>query len=289
MKYFVILVIVLISFLGLLFYQFFKFNDAKLHLVFCNVGQGDAIFIRTPKGLDILIDGGPDDSVLHCLSKHMPFWDRDLELVISTHPHNDHFAGFLQVFKDYKIRNFATENLGNKTLNYNAFMDLVKSQKIPNRFVLAGDKFTLKDGVSFSIVGPTEEFLNETSPQGFIGESGEFASVETLVRYGKFSALLTGDSQATELGEAASGKGQALRDLSILQVPHHGSRTGLDSELLNILNPKLAVISIGKNNRYGHPAQGILKILGDKDIRILRTDLDGEVEIISDGNSWQAR
>ena len=189
MRYFVILFIVLISVSALFFYQFFRINDGKLHLVFCSVGQGDAIFVRTPKGSDILIDGGPDNSVLNCLSKHMPFWDRDLELVILTHPHQDHFYGLFSVFKNYKVTSFATENLQNKSVGFNAFLDLVKTQKTPTRFILSLDKFKLKDGIELDIVGPTEEFLKATSPQGTIGESSEFGSVETLIKYKDFSAL----------------------------------------------------------------------------------------------------
>src|SRR3989344_6568995 len=98
----------------ILVYQNITYNDKKLHVVFCDVGQGDAIFVRTPNGSDILIDGGPDDSVLNCLGKHMPFWDRDLELVILTHPHSDHFTGLFSVLKTYKIEIFATEELNNK-------------------------------------------------------------------------------------------------------------------------------------------------------------------------------
>src|SRR3990170_7268003 len=82
---------------GILVYQYAKFNDGKVHIVFCDVGQGDAIFLRTPKGADILVDGGPNESVLACLSGHMPFWDRDLELVILTHPHADHLNGLISV------------------------------------------------------------------------------------------------------------------------------------------------------------------------------------------------
>ena len=262
--------------------------DGKLHLFFCDVGQGDAAYIKFPDGKDMLVDGGPDDKVILCLSRHMPFWDRDLELVILTHPHLDHFMGLFSVFKNYKVISFATENLQNKSVGFNAFTDLVKSQKTKSRFVLAGDRFILKDGVEFEIVGPKEEFLNVTSPQGFIGESGEFASVETLIQYGKFSALLTGDSQASELEEILK-QVQYDTPLSVLQVPHHGSHTGLTAEILNILNPKLAVISVGAKNKYGHPNPETLKILGYKDIKILRTDQDGEVEIISDGKSFKIK
>ena len=269
--------ILLVSLGAIVAYQYTGFYDGKLHVVFCDVGQGDAIFIRTPNGLDILVDGGPDDKVLSCLSSHMPFWDRDSELVILTHPHADHLNGLISVVKHYKVLSFATENLKNNTAVFNALMHELKDQSIQIRYVYAGDRFKFKDGVSFDIVGPSREFLQKTSPNGVIGERNEFANVESLVKFKNFSALLTGDSQASELNEG---------DIDVLQVPHHGSSTGLNAKVLDSIKPKLAVISVGKKNKYGHPAPTTLEILRKKDIKILRTDQQGNIEIISDGLTW---
>lgn len=288
MKKYFLIGTVLLFLLGCIFvYQNITYNDKKLHVVFCDVGQGDAIFVRTPGGSDILVDSGPDDSVLNCLGKHMPFWDKTLEIMILTHPHADHFMGLFSVLKNYKVKSLASEELSNKTAGFNSLMEKIKGQKIPIRFVLAGDRFILKDGVVLKIVGPTQEFLRQTSPGGTIGESSEFASLETLVQYGEFSALLTGDSQTAELEKAISDKQQAISNLSVLQVPHHGSRFGLTAEILDVLSPKLAVISVGKNNKYGHPTPFILDMLKNLDIKTLRTDQRGDVEIVSDGEGWR--
>src|SRR4030065_2811157 len=100
---------------GLFGYDQAKYNDNKLHVVFCNVGQGDAIFIRTPKGSDILVDGGPNDSVLSCLSNHMHIWDRDLEAVFLTHPHKDHLNGLIYVLKRYQVKHYFTQNVDTET------------------------------------------------------------------------------------------------------------------------------------------------------------------------------
>ncbi len=290
MKKVFLIVAALFFLLGcVLIYQNITYNNKKLHVVICDVGQGDAIFIRTPQGSDILIDGGPDDKVLSCLSKHMPFWDKDLELVILTHPHSDHFTGLFSVLKNYKVKVFATEDLENKTLSFGELMKIIKDQAIPTRFVFAGDRFRLKDGVEFEIVGPTKEFLLQTSPGGTIGESSEFGSVETLMSFVKFSMLLTGDSQADELEQAIGLTQDKLYNLSVLQVPHHGSRFGLTAEILDVLNPKIAAISVGAKNKYGHPTPFILDLLKSKNIKILRTDQNGEVEIISDGINFSTK
>jgi len=278
---------VLIFLLGYIFiYQIITYNDKKLHVVVCDVGQGDAIFVRTPQGSDILIDGGPDDSVLNCLGKHMPFWDRTLEIMILTHPHSDHFIGLFEVLKNYKVKSFASEDLGNKTAGFNALMEEIKKQRIPTKYVFAGDRFILKDGVILKIVGPTQKFIQQTSPGGTIEESSEFASLESLLIYGKFSALLTGDSQVAELRDAISN---GLGNIDLLQVPHHGSRFGLTADILEVLSPKLAAISVGKNNKYGHPTSFILEMLKSLKIKTLRTDQVGDIEIISDGLSWRVK
>lgn len=278
--------------LGLIFfYQYSRFNDNKLHVVFCDVGQGDAIFIRTPKGLDILIDGGPDNSVLSCLSNHMPFWDRTIEIVALTHPHADHLVGLIGVLKRYKVDLFITEKLENKTESFREFARIVQNKKINNRYVFAGDKLRIKDGVVLQVLSPSKEFLQRTSPSGVIGESGEFASLVLFLSYGQFDTFLTGDSQVLELAEAlqTASQGEALQEIEVFQVPHHGSKTGLNQELVDQINPKLAVISVGKNNKYGHPHKEVMELLNGSKVKILRTDQNAEVEIVSDGKNWGVR
>lgn len=272
-------VIAVFSLTGVFLWQWFVFSDGRLHVVFCSVGQGDAIYIRTPKGFDMLVDGGPNNSVLSCLQKHMPFWDKTIDIVLLTHPHNDHMAGFSAVFKEYKVSHFVTEKLENDTDIFRLVMDTVERQKIPKRFVSAGNRIKIPDGVVFGIVGPSADFLEQTSPGGKIGESAEFASVETLVSYGSFKLLLTGDSQASELEEAMQSS------VDVLQSPHHGSKTGLTEKIIQTLYPKLAVISVGKN-KYGHPSPQTIKILEDSKVKILRTDQNGDIEIVSDGEKW---
>jgi len=281
------IILITLSSAGLILYQYYKFNDGKLRIVFCNVGQGDAIFIRTPKGSDILYDGGPDKEVLSCLTEQMPFWDRTVELMLLSHPHADHLIGLMAVLKRYNVLSFNTEELSNETAMYTALIDLLKKQQTNTRFVLAGDQFRTKDGVKLQILSPTRKYLQETSPGGVIGERKEFASLIVQVSYGDFDVLLTGDSQIAGLDDGLGKFGELgrLAGLEVLQVPHHGSRTGLDTLSVSRLSPKLAVISVGKNT-YGHPSKEIIKRLGDQNIKILRTDKEGDIEIISDGKTW---
>ncbi len=263
-------------------YQKIKFDDGKLHLVVCDVGQGDGIFIRTPGGSDILVDGGPDDSILKCLSNHMPFWDRKIELMLLSHPHADHMAGMVSILNSYQVSAFATEKLSNTTVIDKKLAKILETKNLKTQYIYAGDSFQVQDGLSFKILGPSKEFIERTSPNGKIGETKEFASLISLVSFEEFNLILTGDSQTEGLKEALGGN---LGSIEIFQVPHHGSKYGMDLEILDILKPKLAVISVGKNN-YGHPTKFILDLLSEFNIKTLRTDQHGEVEIISDGKSF---
>ena len=116
MKKFLLLISTALIILGfLILFAFLNYKDDKLHIVFCDVGQGDAIFIRTSREADILIDGGPDAKVLECLSSHMPFWDRSIDLVIMTHPDADHSTGLISVVERYRIEKFYTQAIPGKT------------------------------------------------------------------------------------------------------------------------------------------------------------------------------
>jgi len=278
---------------SILIYQSITYNDKKLHVVICDVGQGDAIFIRTPQGSDILIDSGPDDSVLSCLSKHMPFWDKDIEIAILTHPDADHVTGFIDVIKRYKLIYFYTSKVEAKTAVYAQFLKTLKDYKIKRNFLWQKDRFTFDDGLTMETLWPTHEWEEKTVITS--GTINSFSVVE-LLTYKNFRALFTGDVDAAQMEEVASSlpatpsQDSGLRggrgSINFLKAPHHGSRFGLTSEILDILNPKVAAISVGKNNKYRHPAPETLKILGEKDIKILRTDRDGEIEVVSDGESW---
>lgn len=278
MKKTLLIFFILLSFL-LVFtaYQKIKFDDGKLHIIFCNVGQGDGILIRTPNLQDIILDAGPDNSILSCISRHTPFWDRDIELMLLSHPHADHMAGMISILSSYKVLAFATEELRNTTSVYKKLTDVIKEKSVQTRVLYAGDSFVTKDNLSIKVLGPTKEFIARTSPGGKIGETKEFASLELLVTFGNFKALFTGDSQIEELNEARS----LISGVDIFQIPHHGSRFGTDSEFLSLISPDLAVISVGKNN-YGHPAPPVLKILNDLNIKTLRTDQHGDIEILVD-------
>ncbi len=264
-------------------YQYFKFNDGRLHIVICDVGQGDGIFIRTPLGEDIVIDGGPDDKILSCLSSHMPLWDRTIELVILTHPDADHSTGIVDVIKRYQVASFETEKAPGKTQIYNKLLTTLAEKRLSARYLYQGDKFSEKDGMEFLTLWPTpqdvDDILQKISNKNI---SLNILSVTQLLKYKNFKALFTGD-EPSEVGDRIA---PLAGKIDLLKVPHHGSRTGMDYNYLAQIHPSLAVISVGARNKYGHPTEFSLDLLKAAGAKILRTDQNGEVEIISDGETW---
>lgn len=273
---------------AIFFYQNAKLNDGKLHIIVCDVGQGDGILIRTPDGSDILVDGGPDNSILNCLSSHMPFWDRTIELMVLTHPHTDHAAGLVDVLKRYTVLHFVTEKVLGQTATYKRLEDELAAQKLTAKYVFSGDRIDLADKTQLLTLWPSHEWLNSSGLQAGNGTSDSvnldlngFCLIQ-LLTYGNFKVLLTGDAGFITEDKIAAEVGK----VDVLKVPHHGSKTGMSDYFLTQINPSLAIISVGANNRYGHPAQTALDLLKSHNIKTLRTDKNGTVEVISDGQTF---
>lgn len=262
--------------------QILHFAKRELRIVFCNVGQGDAIYIRTPNGSDIVIDGGPDEKMLHCLSDHMPFWDRKIEIVMLSHPHADHLQGLIPLIKRFDVDHFITEDLTHDSFVYKHLLEELKKKAIPIEKAFTGTQIETTDGVVLKALGPTKEYIQETSPEGTIRESEEFASLITELSFGNFKALFTGDSQ--EKGLINAFKSYSSIHYDIFQVPHHGSKTGISETFLKSVFIQYAIISVGKNS-YKHPHPITLSLLQKNHIPILRTDTIGDIVITTDGKA----
>lgn len=269
-----ILTIGILSLIALFVYNYFRFNDGRLHVVFCNVGQGDAIFIRTPAGADILIDGGSDDKVLSCLSSHMPFWDRDIEAIFISYPDADHITGILDVVKRYRVDIFHESEISGETKIYAELEKIIKERNIVKRFIFTGNNLKISDGVEIKTLWPDKDFVQENKK--LAKNNKNLFSLVQLLTFGEIDVLLTGDIETKELNGIVS----RLHDIEIIKLPHHGAKTGVDSQTFQLIKPGLAVISVGANNKYGHPAKEILSVLEKNRIQYKRTDMGGEVEVI---------
>jgi len=291
--------------LVLLFSFLHSLPDGKLHIIFCNVGQGDAAYIRFPDGRDMLVDGGPNDSVLGCLGKHMPFWDRSLDIVVLSHPEKDHMAGLVSVFERYHIGYFLRSDVKKGTDIDTQLFSIVKEKSIPQKLVTTGERAIIGP-VRLAIVWPSADQVAAVKGRAVLGvttDSVNTASVVFWVRYGSFDALFSGDADA-RVSQHYIGQPLADDHVELLKVPHHGSKTGMNSAFLDWLFPAgaeaclengtamkrycncvLAVISVGKNS-YGHPALEIENMLADKHIQVLTTDKQKDIEVVTDGQNW---
>jgi len=256
-----------------------------LEVNFFDVGQGDTTFIQTPKRNQILIDGGPTFTILEKLGKEMPFWDRTIDLVILTHPEKDHLTGLIEVLKSYEVENIIWTGVKREVSEAEEWENLVKKEGAKIFISKSGQKIILAGG-EIEILFPFKKLEGEK-----IGNSNDTSIVAKLI-FGKNNFLFTGDiSKRTE--EELNQKLDLTSD--VLKVAHHGSKNSTSDEFLERVLPKLAVISVGKNedlepdcdnkerNPYGHPNCEVLERLKNFGIKVLRTDIDGDIKIISDG------
>lgn len=233
------------SLLGLYFSESARIKDKQLHVVFCDVGQGDGVYVRTPDGSDIVIDGGPNNSILLCIKDNMPFWDRTIELMILTHADSDHYTGLISLEDHYSIKSFVTTFTPKDTPGYKTLSDELIKQGAKQRFVCQGDKFNFGDGVRLSVVWPKSCTLGSTEKND--------NSVVALLDYKDLQILLTGDAEE-HIGDFYQSD---VGDIDILKVPHHGSKDGVDGDYLEALKPEVAILSVGAKNRYKHPSSAI--------------------------------
>ena len=277
--------------------------DRKLHIVFCDVGQGDGAYIRFPDGRDMVVDGGPNDKIIECLSKHMPFWDRKIDLVFMTHPQKDHMQGLISVFERYTVDYFVRSDIDNTTEGYKKLEDVVGQRRIPVRFMTGGKEITV-GSTRLDMLWPSEEQIAKAQEfkrshladsqgetlQGkeivlgaTVGELNDYSLVFHL-RYGTFDVVFTGDADQ-HVENQYVGKKLSDDTIEVLKVPHHGSKTGMTDAFIEWVKPALAVISVGKNS-YGHPSDKALTQLAAVNAKVLRTDQKGDIEVVSDGRGW---
>ncbi len=259
--------------------------DGRLHLVMLDVGQGDAILVESADGRTMLVDGGPDpDLVLRRLGEFLPFYRHSLDVVLLTHPHQDHVAGLVDVLRRFSVALVLDSGRGFDNPSYERFLELVRSE--PDGALVtarAGQRFAIGGATTFTLLYPSEADAAGPLPDEDINN----ASVVGMLRFGAFSALLTGDAEAPV--EARLAARQMLTPVDVLKVGHHGSRSSSSPALLQATDPALALISDGVDNDYGHPAPITLAALAARPgVIIHRTDLEGSIEVVSDGRSFGA-
>jgi len=297
--------------------------DGKLHVTICDVGQGDGIYVRFPNGKDMVVDGGPGNKIIGCLSRHMPFWDRTIDIAVLTHPEKDHINGLVSVLERYQINYLIRSDIANNTEGYASFQRLIKEKHIDEKRVTTGSRIDI-GSTALSVLWPTVSQIARMKPaippqglalssrlslesgQSVLGASVVPAnlndgSVVLYLSYGTFDVLLPGDADSHVDSALLKEIPNDPDGIEIFKVPHHGSKTGMTDTFLQKLSfarpvlvkqenslsqqKPLAVISVG-NNSYGHPAPEVIQKLESAGFQVLRTDKAGDIEVVSDGKEW---
>ena len=251
--------ILFLSLVGLIGVFYATLPNTKPMVVVCDVGQGDAI-LATYKNTQILFDVGPDNKkVLKCLENHMPFWDKTIEAVILSHGDSDHTGGLNDVIKSYKVKNFFS----------NGYLDKDIEQKIYSKKISQNDIVSISL-FDFDVVWPDQKLEKEID-----GNENSVAGILSI-KNSEWTMFLSGDMES-DSEQRLIWREILNKPVTVLKVSHHGSKTATSQELLNVLKPKTAVISVGKNNRFGHPTKEVLERLKNNGAEIKRTDESGEL------------
>ena len=254
--------------------------DGRLHLWVLDVGQGDAILLRTPKGHTALIDGGPGaTSLLNEMGERLPFWQHDLDLLVLTHPHQDHMMGLIEVLERYDVDQVLQTEFTPTLGLEGQWHYSVKSHNVPVHFPRRGEFVTFEGEpeIDLSVLSPS----TSEAPQVQQNEQINNSSIVLRLSYGEHDILLEGDAQEEAEGEMVRLPENEIAS-EILKVGHHGSDTSSTPQFVNHIHPRVAIISVGADNKYGHPAGKTLQTLEEAGALIYRTDRNGTVEIIAD-------
>ncbi|MFH0951992.1 MAG: MBL fold metallo-hydrolase, partial [Patescibacteria group bacterium] len=261
----------LLILLGVYLYLNFSEKDEKtLWVNFLDIGQGDAIYIRTPGDQDILIDGGPDARVLEGLGKYMPFYDRKIELVILTHGHADHVAGLNEILKRYEVDLVLYPgDVDYQASDYEAFKEIIAEEDIPLAVATAGQVYQLGEDLSMDIYFPFADLSGQKM------EDINDSSVISRLVYGDIAFLFTGDA-GIEVEKKLINSEQELLS-NVLKVGHHGSKYSSSEEFIELVDPECGIIQCGVDNDFDHPHKETLELFEKEGINVLRNDLEGDI------------
>jgi competence protein ComEC len=254
-------------------YFYFSVNSwcysGYFRLVVFNVGQGDSILLVTPKGQTILIDGGPDDSVLRELGRTLPMWLRKIDLVILTHAHDDHLFGLIEILNRYQVGKIIINESGYNSPIVKAWQKLIIKNNLEIINSERGMIFNFDSNCFLKILEAQKNKLTDENNYSIVSE---FSCLDRRV-------LLTGDA-SLKIEEDIISAGTDIRS-DILKISHHGSITGTSLKILELINPRLAIISVGTNNKFGHPKPDVLNYLSNLHINTLRTDKNGTLYLFA--------
>jgi len=243
-------------------------------IAFFSVGEGDASHIRLKNGFDIVIDGGPDQTFLSQLSQKMPFFDRTIELVILTHPDYDHLTGLNFLAERYQVDQILVSSAKSKSYAAVFWQEIVEAKAIPVTEVKAGDSILTGDK-KLEILWP---------PAGYSSDKINNQSIVFSLTLDGVNFLFSGDIEVP-VEEKLNGQSNLRAD--VLKVAHHGSNSSSTISFLSQIAPKYAIISVGQDNKFGHPNPEVLNRLREVKSEILRTDQLGAITFVYQDGQFQ--
>lgn len=257
---------------GLVWLAAFSAEDNRLQVTFLDVGQGEATLVEAPGGARLLVDGGPSGEVIQeALGRHLPFYDRRIDLIVLTHPSADHMSGLVTVLQNYDVGAVLTSPAEEDTGAFRAWQQAVTESGVPALTAHRGQQVQLGDDAIIEVLNP---------PLGTLPSDPNEGSLVLRLTAGEVSFLLTAD--ATTDTERTLIRSNADVGAQVLKVGHHGSRTSTSQPFLDAVDPAIDIISVGADNGYGHPTSQVLdRLAGDL---VLRTDLHGDITISTDGH-----
>lgn len=253
-------------------------------VVFLDVGQGDSILLQDGAA-QVLIDGGPGNTVLQRLAEEMPWFDKRVDVMILTHPQRDHMEGLLHVLDRYEVGLVMFPAVPYSSQLYQEWLKQLDGRDVPVRFSYAGQALSLGE-LQLQILGPLELNVKDVND----------VSTVTRVDFGELSFLLTGDAEKgaeeklvaeylpLRTSPSLEGEGSSVLDVDVLKAGHHGSNTSTHAQLIAAASPSAVVISVGKDNSYGHPDPKMLKRVAG--MQVWRTDEMGSVRFERVKNKW---
>lgn len=257
----------LISFFA--FYQNAK--KPELAISFFDVGQGDAIFIESRDGTQILVDGGPPNRILPLLGEKMSYFDKYIDAVVLTHPHADHVSGLIEVLGKYDVGMIIESGVDYHTAEAKIFEELAKEKNIKTIIIDRQVDLNFYNNAVLKFIYPEESFFGKT-----LKNVHDSALVSELDFKGKKVLLMADVEKKLEQKLVAEGK---MGDVDVLKTGHHGSKTSTNDFFLKTVKPEYAIISVGRQNRYGHPHPDVLSRLAAANAKIFRTDLDRTITL----------
>ncbi len=272
LKWYVLLVLIVLSF-GLWYVVLHEDRKGILIFEVLDVGQGDALFIESPTGKQVIVDGGPDKNLMGEIPNVLPWYDRHIDMIVVTNPDQDHYSGFIPLLDKYKVDSVLEPGTTNTNQAYTVLENKIKQKNIEKIIAIRGQVIDIGGGAFIQILFPDRDVA---------GLSPNDGSIVMRLVYGDTSVILQGDSTA-KIEQYLLSLSTTTLQSTILKAGHHGSRTSSYVGYIKAVSPKWTVISSGKNNSYGHPHKETLDTMQKLNIPTLDTCNNGRLVFESDG------